>query len=216
MTRLTPKLLLGAYASGIFPMAESRDDRGLFWVDPDVRGVLPLEDFHISRRLRRTLRQGRFAIRCDTAFDEVLAGCAEVTNDRPETWINREIEGLYRSLYDMGFAHTVECWEEGELVGGLYGVSLGAAFFGESMFSRTRDASKIALCHLVARLDLGGYLLLDTQFVTDHLRQFGAIEIPRRKYRDLLTRATRSQATFHPELSAAAFAAFLHSKTQMS
>lgn len=216
MTRLTPKLLLGAYASGIFPMAESRDDRGLFWVDPDVRGVLPLDDFHVPRRLRRTLRQGRFEIRCDAAFDDVLVGCAEATRDRPETWINREIEALYRSLFELGFAHTVECWEDGELVGGLYGVSLGAAFFGESMFSRTRDASKIALCHLVARLYAGGYRLLDTQFVTDHLRQFGAVEISRSKYRDLLAGAMRRQATFYSELADDAFAAFLHSRTQMS
>ena len=216
MTRLTPKLLLGAYASGIFPMAESRHDRGLFWVDPDVRGVLPFEAFHIPRRLRRTLRRRPYQIRCDAAFDDVLVGCAEVTSDRPETWINQEIEGLYRALFDMGFAHTVECWEDGELVGGLYGVSLGAAFFGESMFSRARDASKVALCHLVARLERGGYRLLDTQFVTDHLRQFGAVEIARSKYRDMLANAMRHQATFHPEFSAEAFAAFLHSKTQMS
>ncbi len=216
MTRLTPKLLLGAYASGIFPMAESRDDRGLFWVDPDVRGILPLNAFHIPRRLRRTLRQARFEIRCDTAFEDVLRNCAEATDDRPETWINQEIETLYRALFDMGFAHTVECWEDGTLVGGLYGVSLGAAFFGESMFGRARDASKIALCHLVARLDLGGYQLLDTQFVTDHLRQFGAVEISRSKYRDLLATAVRQQATFHCELADDAFAAFLHSKTQMS
>ncbi len=216
MTRLTPKLLLGAYASGIFPMAESRHDRGLFWVDPDVRGILPFDAFHIPRRLRRTVRRNPFQIRCDAAFEEVLRGCAEATSGRPETWINEEIEMLYRSLFDMGFAHSVECWEHGELVGGLYGVSLGAAFFGESMFSRARDASKVALCHLVARLERGGYRLLDTQFVTDHLRQFGAIEIARHEYRDLLANAMRHQATFYPELSAEAFATFLHSRTHIS
>ncbi len=216
MTRLTPKLLLGAYASGIFPMAESRDDRGLFWVDPDVRGILPLETFHVPRRLWRTLNRSPYDIHCDRDFEGVLRGCAESTSGRPETWINREIEVLFTTLFDMGFAHTVECRVEDELVGGLYGVSLGAAFFGESMFSRARDASKVALCHLVARLRAGGYRLLDTQFVTDHLRQFGATEISRTRYRDLLAGAMRQQATFQLELDDAAVFALLQSKTQIS
>ncbi|MBO6784830.1 MAG: leucyl/phenylalanyl-tRNA--protein transferase, partial [Alphaproteobacteria bacterium] len=166
MAGLTPQLLLGAYASGIFPMAESRHDPDLYWIDPDLRGVIPLDGFHIPRRLRRTLRAAPYEIRCNTAFAETVRGCAEPQIDRPETWINDEIQRLYQALHDMGFAHSVECWDDGNLVGGLYGVSLGGAFFGESMFSRARDASKIALCHLAARLRKAGFVLLDSQFVT--------------------------------------------------
>ncbi len=214
MSGLTPQLLLGAYASGIFPMAESRDDRGLFWVDPEKRGVLPLERFHIPRRLRRTLRNNPFQVHCDRAFASVVHACGEATDGRPETWINGEIERLYIALYERGFAHSVECWRDGALVGGLYGVALGGAFFGESMFSRIGDASKVALCHLAARLDAGGYVLLDTQFVTDHLRQFGAVEISRGRYKAQLGEALKVQGEFQPELDDAAFAAFVRSTTE--
>ncbi len=200
MIRLTPDILLEAYAAGIFPMAESADDPELFWVDPNRRGILPLEAFHVPRRLQRVLRRGSFAVRVDTAFAAVIRGCAEASETRPGTWINDEIVRLYSALFARGAAHSVECWHEGELVGGLYGVSLGAAFFGESMFSRVTDASKVALVHLVARLKLGGYRLLDTQFVTPHLAQFGAIEISRARYHRLLAEALRYRAVFPGDL----------------
>lgn len=179
---LTPELVLRAYAAGIFPMAESRDDPGIFWVDPRLRGVLPLDRFHIPKSLRKTLRKKVFDITTDTAFEAVIAACAK----RPETWINHVIERAYVELHHKGFAHSVECWKDGRLVGGLYGIALGAAFFGESMFSTCRDASKAALVNLVARLRLGRFRLLDTQFVTDHLRQFGADEIACRHYLERL------------------------------
>lgn len=184
-------------------MAESRDDPTLFWVDPHSRGVLPLDRFHLPRRMRRLLRQGRFEVRSDTAFPEVLEGCAESTERRPDTWINREIRELYLALYQMGHAHSVECWRDGRLAGGLYGVALGGAFFGESMFSREPDASKIALAHLVARLRKGGFSLLDTQFVTDHLKRFGAVEVPRAEYRVMLSRALATVAHFPRALDGA-------------
>lgn len=187
--RLTPDVLLQAYAAGIFPMAESADDPELFWVDPERRGILPLDGFHLPRRLRRVVRQGRFEVRSDHDFVGTMAGCAEATETRPNTWINSEIVRLYTALHRRGFAHSVECWRDGALVGGLYGVSLGGAFFGESMFSRVADASKVALVHLVALLRQGGFRLLDLQFVTPHLAQFGAIEIPRTQYRRLLADA---------------------------
>lgn len=193
---LTPEILLHAYAAGIFPMAESADDRELFWVDPTRRGVIPLDGFHIPRRLRRVLRQNRFELRCDTAFAAVMRGCAEVSDKRPNTWINDEILRLYASLFARGNAHSVECWQGEALVGGLYGVSLGAAFFGESMFSRGTDASKIALIGLVALLRTGGYRLLDTQFLTPHLAQFGGVEISRARYHRLLAEALRHRADF--------------------
>jgi len=196
MIRLTPDILLEAYAAGIFPMAESADDPELFWVDPNRRGIVPLEAFHVPRRLQRVLRRGSFAVRVDTAFASVIRGCAEASETRPGTWINDEIVRLYSALFARGAAHSVECWHEGELVGGLYGVSLGAAFFGESMFSRVSDASKVALVELVVRLRLGGYRLLDTQFVTPHLAQFGAIEISRARYHRLLAEALRYRAAF--------------------
>jgi leucyl/phenylalanyl-tRNA--protein transferase len=183
MTVLTPQILLGAYASGIFPMAESRHDPDLYWIDPDVRGVIPLADFHISKRLRRTLRNGPYQVRSDTDFVGVIRGCAE---------------------------HT------GELVGGLYGVALGGAFFGESMFARARDASKVALCHLAARLHKSGYTLLDTQFLTQHLRQFGAIEIDRPEYKERLAAAIKIAAVFQSELSDEELEAFIQSTTQTS
>jgi leucyl/phenylalanyl-tRNA--protein transferase len=197
---LTPELLLRAYAMGIFPMAESAEEPELFWVDPERRGIIPLDAFHVPRRLRRTVRQGRFEVRCDTAFSAVMRGCSEPSAERPKTWINDEIVRLYTSLHERGHAHSVEAWSEGELVGGLYGVSLGAAFFGESMFSRVPDASKVTLVHLAARLVKGGFLLLDTQFVTAHLARFGAVEIPRTLYKRRLAAAIRANAYFPREL----------------
>ncbi|MGE5270742.1 MAG: leucyl/phenylalanyl-tRNA--protein transferase [Thiohalocapsa sp.] len=199
---LTPEILLQAYAAGIFPMAESADDPELFWVDPKRRGIIPLDAFHVPRRLKRVLRQGRFTVRADTAFAAVIRGCAEASETRPSTWINDEIVQLYTALHRRGLAHSVECWHADALVGGLYGVSLGAAFFGESMFSRVTDASKVALVHLVARLRAGGYRLLDTQFVTPHLAQFGAIEISRARYHRLLADALRYRAVFPRDLPA--------------
>lgn len=205
MAKLTADLLLNAYAVGIFPMAESRTDPDVYWVDPRRRGILPLDGFHIPRRLRRTLHGSPFEIRSDSAFAAVVDGCAEPAEDRPESWINDEIKELYGELFRRGAAHSVECWRDGELAGGLYGVALGGAFFGESMFSRATDASKIALVHLVARLKAGGFTLLDTQFVTKHLSQFGAVEIDRADYRKRLQAAIRIAASFPPELSDEAF-----------
>lgn len=199
--RLTPELLLRAYASGIFPMAENRDAEDVFWVDPKVRGILPLDAFHVPRRLGRKVRGGYFEIRADTAFDAVIRACAEPGEDRRKTWINDDIIHAYGELHRLGFAHSVECWRDRKLVGGLYGVSLGGVFCGESMFTRQTDASKVALVHLVARLELGGFALLDVQFVTDHLKQFGAVEIPARAYLERLREALRAPATFHSELS---------------
>lgn len=194
--RLTPELLLRAYAIGIFPMAEGRDDPEIHWIDPRRRGVLPLESFHLPRRLKRTLRQGRFRVTVDRAFPAVIAACAEPGPNRRDTWINPVIEQLYRGLFEMGFAHSVECWQGQTLAGGLYGVSLGAAFFGESMFSQVTDASKVALAHLVLRLRKGGYRLLDTQFQTQHLAQFGVTEINRDDYRAQLAAAVNASARF--------------------
>jgi len=199
--RLTPDILLEAYAAGIFPMAEAAGDPELFWVDPNRRGILPLDAFHVPRRLKRVMRQGHFVLRADTAFAAVIRGCAEASETRPGTWINEEIVRLYSALFERGAAHSVECWQEGELVGGLYGVSLGAAFFGESMFSRVSDASKVALVELVVRLRRGGYRLLDTQFVTPHLAQFGVIEISRARYHRLLAEALRYRASFPRDLT---------------
>jgi leucyl/phenylalanyl-tRNA--protein transferase len=202
MEGLTPDILLRAYAAGIFPMAESAEDSELFWVDPERRGVLPLDKFHLPKRLARTLRRGVFEIKVDRDFPGVISGCAEAAPDRPQTWINREIVSLYSDLHARGFAHSVEAWRGERLVGGLYGVSLGGAFFGESMFSRETDASKAALAALVALLIRGGYKLLDVQFVTEHLRHFGAIEIPRARYHRLLAEAIKSPAYF-PEAAPA-------------
>ena len=197
---MTPEVLLRAYAAGIFPMAESADDPELFWVDPRRRGILPLDAFHVPRRLRRVVRGGPFEIRVDSAFEAVLLGCAKATEKRPNTWINDEIVRLYTGLFARGAAHSVECWHCGELAGGLYGVSIGAAIFGESMFSRAADASKVALVHLAARLRLGGYRLLDTQFLTPHLARFGGIEISRARYHRLLAEALLYRAVFPSEL----------------
>ena len=199
---ITPQLLLRAYSIGLFPMAESAKDNQLFWVDPEERAIFPLDAFKVSHSLAKTIRSDRFDIRVDYDFDAVIQGCAAPAPERENTWINAEIKRLYRELFDLGFAHTVECWRKGALVGGLYGVSLRAAFFGESMFSRERDASKVALVHLVARLKLGGFRLLDAQFITSHLAQFGAIEIPRDGYLVLLADAVACNADFYwPESS---------------
>jgi len=181
-------------------MAESAEDPELFWVDPRRRGILPLDAFHVARRLRRVVRRRIFEVRCDSAFEEVIRACAAASEKRPNTWINDEIVRLYAALFDRGAAHSVECWRNGKLVGGLYGVSLGAAFFGESMFSGETDASKIALVHLVARLRLGGFRLLDTQFLTPHLARFGGIEIRRARYRRLLAEALSYRAVFSSTL----------------
>jgi leucyl/phenylalanyl-tRNA---protein transferase len=186
---ITPEILLRAYAAGIFPMAEDADDPTLFWVEPRERGIIPLTSFHISRRLAKTVRSDRFSVMVDRDFDAVIAGCAAPAEDRERTWISHRIRALYGALFDQGHCHTVEVYEEGRLAGGLYGVRLGGAFFGESMFHRVSDASKVALVHLVARLRLGGFSLLDTQFVTAHLAQFGAIEVPRREYKRVLQAA---------------------------
>jgi leucyl/phenylalanyl-tRNA---protein transferase len=193
---ITPEVLLKAYACGIFPMAESADDPGIHWIEPPERGVIPLDQFHVPSRLARTVRSQRFVIAINRDFESVLDGCAEPQPGRSRTWINARIRGLYRKLYDIGHCHTVEAYEDGVLVGGLYGVCLGRAFFGESMFHRARDASKVALVHLVARLKAGGFQLLDTQFVTEHLKTFGAIEVPRRHYHKLLEAALVGEADF--------------------
>ncbi|MFC4168091.1 leucyl/phenylalanyl-tRNA--protein transferase [Teichococcus aestuarii] len=194
LVEITPDLLLRAYRAGLFPMAESRAGNRLYWLDPELRGVLPLEGFHLSRRLRRTVLSGPYTVTADTAFAQVIAACAAPAPGREDSWINPEIERLFNDLHRMGHGHSVETWQEGELVGGLYGVSLGGAFFGESMFSRARDASKVALVHLVARLRLGGFTLLDTQFITGHLAQFGAAEIPRALYKQQLAEAVERPA----------------------
>lgn len=216
MAGLSPDILLRAYAVGLFPMAERRDDQTLYWIDPEKRGILPLDNFHIPRRLRRTMKQGLFEVRCDTEFDTVIRACADPGTNREETWINDEIIELYNDLHDMGRAHSVESWCDGKLVGGLYGVTLGAVFFGESMFSYERDASKIALVHLVMRLRKGGFQLLDTQFVTKHLSQFGAVEIHRGGYRQLLSAALDSNATFYREIDDSELAEFVQSTTLTS
>lgn len=184
--RLTPDILLRAYADGLFPMAERRDDPALYWVSPEQRGIIPLDAFHVPQRLARTVRAGKFTVTADRAFTEVMMNCAAPAPGREESWINDEILRLYIGLHAGGHAHSVECWQNGELVGGLYGVRLGAAFFGESMFSRRTDASKVALVHLVDALKRGGFTLLDTQFITSHLARFGAVEVPRRQYLALL------------------------------
>jgi leucyl/phenylalanyl-tRNA--protein transferase len=191
---VTPELMLRAYRAGLFPMAETRDGDRLYWLDPEQRGVLPLDRFHLSRRLLRTVLAEPYEVASDRDFAGVIAACADLTPGRDDTWINADIERLFTRLHRMGEAHSIECRKDGKLVGGLYGVVIGGAFFGESMFSRARDASKVALVHLVARLRLGGFLLLDTQFVTAHLAQFGAIELPRNEYRARLAAAVDAPA----------------------
>jgi leucyl/phenylalanyl-tRNA--protein transferase len=189
---ITPEILLRAYSIGLFPMAESADDPEIFWVEPELRGVLPLDAFHVSKSLAKTVRRKPFDIRFDWDFDGVIAACAEHTTGRPSTWINRTIRTLYSALHKVGHAHSVEAWEGGVLVGGLYGVSLGSAFFGESMFSRRTDASKICLVHLVGRLRKKGFTLLDTQFTTEHLKSFGAVDVPKDVYATMLSKAMES------------------------
>ncbi|MET3854393.1 leucyl/phenylalanyl-tRNA--protein transferase [Rhizobium sp. OAE497] len=183
---ITPEILLRAYSIGLFPMAESADDPEIFWVEPELRGVIPLDDFHISKSLAKTIRRKPFDIRFNSDFDAVISACAEETSGRPSTWINGTIRQLYSTLHRIGHAHSVEAWDGDELVGGLYGVSLGAAFFGESMFSRRTDASKICLVHLVERLREKEFKLLDTQFTTEHLKTFGAIDVPKEEYAVML------------------------------
>ncbi|HJP20567.1 MAG TPA: leucyl/phenylalanyl-tRNA--protein transferase [Alphaproteobacteria bacterium] len=195
MSHLTPEIMLQAYARGIFPMAEGRRDTTLFWVDPELRGIIPLNDFHVPKRLKRTLRQPP-RVTVDRAFQRVIENCAQPTPGRRTTWINDEIIGLYCSLHQRGHAHSLEVWHEQTLVGGLYGLAVGGAFFGESMFSSQADASKVALVYLVARLKQGGYRLLDTQFVTPHLTTFGAIEIARDKYHAMLAEAIEASGDF--------------------
>jgi leucyl/phenylalanyl-tRNA---protein transferase len=206
VTSITPQVLLRAYAAGVFPMAESADDPALYWVEPDERGVIPLDNFHVSRSLRKRVRQQSYDIRVDTAFNTVISQCAAQSSTRKETWINKRIVTLYSQLHKMGCAHSVESWQNGELVGGLYGIRIGAVFFGESMFSRATDASKVALVHLVARLNFGGFKLLDAQFVNSHLLQFGTQAIGKKHYQELLEPALNLEADFaaftmdaHPE-----------------
>jgi leucyl/phenylalanyl-tRNA--protein transferase len=189
---ITPDMLLRAYSIGLFPMADSADDPEIFWVEPEIRGVIPLAGFHTSRSLAKTIRRKPFDIRFNTAFEAVMDGCAAPAPDRPTTWINNKIRTLYATLHTMGYAHSVEAWEGDQLVGGLYGVSLGSAFFGESMFSRRTDASKICLVHLVERLKARGFELLDTQFTTEHLKSFGAVDVPKAEYEVLLANAMSS------------------------
>jgi leucyl/phenylalanyl-tRNA--protein transferase len=193
---ITPEVLLKAYACGIFPMAESAEDPALYWLEPEKRGVIPLDRFHLPSRLARTVRSDRFTVTVNRDFDAVLEGCAESRAGRPRTWINTRIRVLYRKLHDRRHCHSLEVYDGETLAGGLYGVTLGRAFFGESMFHRARDASKVALVHLIARLKAGGFKLLDTQFVTDHLRTFGAIEVPRRQYHKLLEAALTGEGDF--------------------
>ena len=193
---ITPQVLLKAYSCGIFPMAESAEDTALYWIEPQQRGILLLDQVHVPRRLARSIRQGVYEVRIDTNFEAVIDGCATPSPGRRTTWINRKIRGLYRELFDAGYCHTVETWQGKELVGGLYGVALGGAFFGESMFSTARDASKVALIYLCARLIHGGFSLLDTQFVTEHLKQFGTMEIDRAEFHKLLERSLAHEADF--------------------
>ena len=218
MTEITADLVLKAYAYGVFPMAKSRGDSDVFWVQPKLRGILPLDDFHVSRSLRKRLRQGTFTVTIDQDFIGVMAGCAESAEGRTDTWINDRIIQLFTELYDAGLAHSVEVWKDGALVGGVYGLAMGAAFFGESMFSRETDASKVALTHLAGVLIKGGFTLLDTQFITDHLKHFGAIEISQQEYLTLLSAALTRPGIFDGPLSQRDLEAALLSqrKTQTS
>ena len=193
---ITTDILLRAYSIGLFPMAESATDRNLFWVDPEQRGIFPLDGLIVSKSLAKKVRSDCFEIKIDCDFDAVIDGCAAVSSGREKTWINVRIRKLYRQLFDIGRVHTVECWADGALAGGLYGVHLGAAFFGESMFHRKTDASKVALVHLVARLAKGGFRLLDTQFVTPHLASLGAVEVPKHIYRRKLADALAHEGDF--------------------
>ncbi len=197
LPEITPQVLLKAYRCGIFPMAESADEPALYWIEPQHRGILPLDAISIPRRLARTIRNRPYEIRVDTNFDAVIRGCSEEKPGRSSTWINTRIHGLYRDLFDLGHCHSIEAWQGDQLVGGLYGVALGGSFFGESMFSTARDASKIALSYLMARLIHGGFVLLDTQFVTPHLMQFGAREVDREDFHRLLEKALEHDGDFN-------------------
>ena len=216
MKDLTADMLVKAYMCGVFPMAQDRHDSALYWLDPDMRGVIPLDGLHLSAKLRRKIRRQPFEVRIDRAFRDVMLACAEPGAGRPSTWINDTIITLYSQLFERGQAHSVECWRDGALVGGLYGVALGGAFFGESMFVREADASKIALAYLVARLRHGSYRLLDTQFVTDHLRRLGAIEVPREDYQKMLRQALNSPGDFYLLEPSASPEAVLHLISQTS
>lgn len=216
MVEITPELLLQAYRVGVFPMGERRDDPKLYWLDPRLRAVLPLDGFHLSRRLARTVRSGPFDVSADTDFTATVRACAEPRPGHPESWINEPIIELYSELHRRGHAHSIECRVDGILVGGLYGVTVGAAFFGESMFSRRRDASKVALVHLAARLIVGGFRLLDCQFMTEHLRSFGAIEIQRDVFRLQLADAVDRSAVFQRELGGADPCAIVQASTRTS
>jgi leucyl/phenylalanyl-tRNA--protein transferase len=196
--KLDPQVLLAAYSTGVFPMSEAADDPAVYWVRPDVRGIIPLDAFYIPSSLARTIRRRKFEVRINTAFGAVMQGCAESTGERPLTWINQPIYDGYNALFQMGHCHSVEAWADNQLVGGLYGVTLGGVFFGESMFSRQTDASKVCLVALVERLKARDFKLLDTQFTTDHLKRFGAIDVPRKQYEKLLSSALKSDAKFHP------------------
>lgn len=194
---ITPELIIRAYRAGIFPMAEDAADNDLFWVSPDMRGIIPLDQFHASKSLRKAMRKSGWTIAVDTDWDGIIDGCATVGDDRQSTWINGTIRSVYGELFRRGIAHTVEVWDGDDLVGGLYGLAIGAAFFGESMFHRRTDASKMAMVHLVDRLNAGGYELLDIQFLTDHLASLGGIEIPRTEYEDRLSLALLREGDWH-------------------
>ena len=216
MFEITPEILLNAYAIGVFPMAESAEDPELFWVEPPLRGILPLDAFHIPASLKKAMRKNPFEVRIDTAFQEVVETCAAPAPDRDSTWINNQIKALYFELFEMGYCHSVECWSDDKLVGGLYGVSLGGAFFGESMFSQKTNASKIALVHLVDRMKRGGFTLLDTQFTTPHLLRFGVTEISKKDYKKLLKEAISNDANFFPYEGGGTSDSILQSFNQIS
>ena len=216
MKNITLSELLNAYAIGIFPMSEDRHDPSLFWVSPEFRGILPLDQFHIPKRLRRTVKSDKYQVRIDTCFQQCVIKCAESGKGRQSTWINDQIIQLYQELFEHGHAHSVECWRDDVFCGGLYGVALGGAFFGESMFSTETDASKVALVHLIARLKAGGYTLLDTQFISEHLQQFGAIEVPRVKFKSILDKAILVNTDFHSLPTGSTGSDILQSITQIS
>ena len=214
---VTPEILLKAYACGIFPMSESADDPDLFWVEPKQRGILPLDQFHLPRSLKKTLRNTKYHVRIDQNFSATIRSCAEATDNRRSTWINSKILNLYNELHALGHAHSFEVYDEEELIGGLYGVRLGLAFFGESMFSRRTDASKIALAHLVYQMRCNHFSLLDTQFTTDHLARFGVVEIPKTSYQNLLEQALQGEAFFDKDYDGGAMSdSILQSFSQIS
>ena len=214
--KITPDIVLKAYSAGIFPMSDGRDEEEIFWVDPERRGILPLDSFHLSRRLHRIVRSEQFQVKSNTAFEDVIEACADPISGRWTTWINHEIQDLFLGLHQRGFAHSLETWINDKLVGGLYGIALGGAFFGESMFSRQNNASKVALVHLVGRLKVGGFSLLDTQFVTEHLHQFGVVEISRKAYHSQLAAALSLAGDFNSLGTSPSPAIVLQSITQTS